>query len=81
MIPQNLDKSPIDYRELKGRKFAGGLMARLSQQHGSEAWRRTVTRHVPESWPAARLALQARIAALDVSQDETVLELTQEEAA
>ncbi len=30
------------------------------------AWRETVTQHVPESWPAARLALQARIAALDI---------------
>ena len=56
-------------------------MARLSHHHGSEAWRETVTRHVPESWSAARLALQARIAALDLAQDETVLDLTQDEAA
>jgi hypothetical protein len=32
----------------------------------SVAWRKTVTQHVPETWPAARLALQARIAALDI---------------
>jgi hypothetical protein len=31
------------------------------------AWRETVTQHTPESWNAARLALQARIAALDVN--------------
>jgi hypothetical protein len=36
---------------------------------------------VPESWPAARLALQARIAALDLEAGETILELTQEQAA
>ena len=31
-----------------------------------DAWRETVTQHLPESWAAARLALQARIAALDI---------------
>ena len=30
------------------------------------AWRETVTQHRPEPWPAARLALQARICALDL---------------
>jgi hypothetical protein len=55
-------------------------MARLARRHGSEAWRETVTGHVPESWPAARLALQARIAALDIASDETVLDLTDEAA-
>ena len=30
------------------------------------AWRETLMQHMPESWPAARLALQARIAALDI---------------
>ena len=81
MIPHNLDESPIEYPERNSGKAAGGLMARLSHHHGSEAWRETVTRHLPESWPAARLALQARIAALDLAQDETVLDLTQDEAA
>ena len=39
------------------------------QKHDIEtsAWHETVTKHVPEPWPAARLALQARIAALDVN--------------
>ena len=32
----------------------------------SDAWRQTVTQHLPESWPAARMSLQARIAALDI---------------
>jgi hypothetical protein len=30
------------------------------------AWRETVTQHLPETWPAARRSLQARIAALDI---------------
>jgi hypothetical protein len=75
MIPRNLDESPIDVPERKG------LMARRLHHHGSEAWRETVTQHMPETWPAARLALQARISALDFSQDERVLDLTQEVAA
>ena len=79
MIPQNRDESPIDYPEHK--KSADGLIARLARRHGSEAWRETVTGHVPESWPAARLALQARIAALDLEAGESILELTQEQAA
>lgn len=33
---------------------------------GNDAWRQTVTQHLPESWPAARMALQARISALDI---------------
>ena len=81
MLPRNLDESPIDLPERGNGKSADSLMARLSHHHGSEAWRETVTRHTPESWPAARLALQARIAALDVLQDEPVLELSQDEAA
>ncbi|HET7211404.1 MAG TPA: hypothetical protein VFI85_06645 [Methyloceanibacter sp.] len=81
MIPHNIDESPIESPERDSGKYAGGLMARLSHHHGSEAWRETVTRHVPESWPAARLALQARIAALDLAQDETILDLTRDEAA
>ena len=79
MIPQNRNESPIDYPERT--KSADSLMARLARRHGSEAWRETVTGHVPESWPAARLALQARIAALDLEAGETILELTQEQAA
>ena len=43
-----------------------GFVTRRKGSRGSAAWRETVTQHVPESWPAARLALQARIAALDI---------------
>jgi hypothetical protein len=75
MIPRNLDQSPIDAAERKG------LMARRLHNHGGKAWHETVTQHMPETWPAARLALQARIAALDIAQDEGVIELTQEAAA
>jgi hypothetical protein len=75
MIPRNLDESPIDAAERKG------LMARRMNHRGSKAWRETVTQHMPETWPAARLALQARIAALDIAQDDGVIELTQEAAA
>jgi hypothetical protein len=38
----------------------------FTRRKDKPAWRETVTRHVPEPWPAARLALQARIAALDI---------------
>ena len=75
MIPQNRNESP------ERKKSADSLMARLARRHGSEAWRETVTGHAPESWPAARLALQARIAALDLEANEAILELTQEQAA
>ena len=43
-----------------------GFVTRRKSSTGSAAWRETVTQHVPETWPAARLALQARIAALDI---------------
>jgi len=39
---------------------------RKKRAQGSTAWRKTVTQHEPEPWLAARLALQARIAALDI---------------
>lgn len=42
-----------------------GFVTRRKRAKDS-AWRETVTQHVPEAWPAARLALQARIAALDI---------------
>jgi hypothetical protein len=80
MIPQKLDESPIEHPERNNGKSADSLMARLAHHRGSETWRETVTKHVPESWPAARLALQARIAALDVAADETILDLTEEAA-
>jgi hypothetical protein len=43
-----------------------GFVTRRKNSKRDEAWRETLTQHMPESWPAARLALQARIAALDV---------------
>ncbi len=46
-----------------------GFSRRKRAQSKQGDWRETVTRHVPEAWPAARLALQARIAALDIEAD------------
>ena len=43
-----------------------GFVTRRKNSKRDDAWRETLTQHVPESWPAARLALQARIAALDI---------------
>jgi hypothetical protein len=43
-----------------------GFVTRRRRANDSVAWRATVTQHMPETWPAARLALQARIAALDI---------------
>jgi hypothetical protein len=40
--------------------------SRKKRAQGSGAWHQTVTQHEPEPWLAARLALQARIAALDI---------------
>jgi hypothetical protein len=39
---------------------------RKKRAQGSNAWHQTVTQHAPEPWLAARLALQARISALDI---------------
>jgi hypothetical protein len=43
-----------------------GFVTRRKSAKSSATWHDTVTQHMPESWPAARLALQARIAALDI---------------
>ena len=43
-----------------------GFVTRRKTPKSGSAWHETVTQHMPESWPAARLALQARIAALDI---------------
>ncbi len=51
----------------KARRAAGFALRKQQQDIETSAWRETVTKHVPEPWPAARLALQARIAALDVN--------------
>ena len=65
-------------QELKNEDLVAKLASRLEQARGfavrrqrhesdSDAWRATVTQHAPEPWPAARLALQARIVALGVN--------------
>lgn len=64
LVPQTSEASPQE-----GGKLAEisrlGFKTRRRRSHGSLAWRETVTQYVPETWPAARLALQARIRALD----------------
>ena len=73
MVPQQLEQ-----QSEAGRRHAGplasipslGFSRRKHAQPEFSAWRETVTRHLPESWPAARLALQARIAALDILETE-----------
>jgi hypothetical protein len=69
MAPQDLEKHPSEAPPHEGGKFTEmsslGFVTRRRRSHGSLAWRETVTQHAPEPWPAARLALQARIAALD----------------
>lgn len=69
MVPQEHDKQP----EAEGSRAGPlasipslGFSRRRYAERKPQAWRETVTRHLPESWPAARLALQARIAALDI---------------
>lgn len=42
-----------------------GFVTRRKHSKENVAWRETVTQHAPEAWQAARLALQARICALD----------------
>jgi|SoimicmetaTmtHMA_FD_contig_31_30615166_length_423_multi_2_in_0_out_0_1 hypothetical protein len=65
-------------QEMKNQDLVAKLASRLEQARGfsvrkkrhetdADAWRATVTQHAPEPWPAARLALQARIAALEVN--------------
>jgi hypothetical protein len=69
MIPQEQLKQPkateayaVPLAAIKSLGFS----RRKRTQSKQADWRETVTRHVPEAWPAARLALQARIAALDI---------------
>ncbi len=51
----------------RARVKAGFALRKRQQETEFDAWRATVTKHMPEPWPAARLSLQARIAALDVN--------------
>lgn len=69
MALQELENQPKDVPDRVGPLAAIrslGFVTRRRRSNDSVAWRETVTQHVPETWPAARLALQARIAALDI---------------
>jgi hypothetical protein len=68
MATQGLNRLHQDLvRRLSEAQCATGFALRRRRQDSeSSAWHATVTKHMPEPWPAARLALQARIAALDV---------------
>jgi len=68
MVPQQSAKHPETGEAYVGpvaRIPSLGFSRRKRVQDGG-AWRETVTQHVPETWPAARMSLQARIAALDL---------------
>ncbi len=64
MATQELERHTESMPVGKGGERSGFAMRRMLKL-GSLPWRQTVTRHAPEPWPAARLSLQARIAALD----------------
>jgi hypothetical protein len=69
MALQELDKHQSEALESLGGPLAeiATLAAnRKKRAQGSGAWRKTVTQHAPEPWLVARLALQARISALDI---------------
>jgi hypothetical protein len=69
MAPQELEQHSEGQEPYVGPLAAIpslGFVTRRRRANGSVAWRKTITQHVPETWPAARLALQARIAALDI---------------
>ena len=70
MVPQEHLKKQPEVQGAHAGPLASipslGFSRRRSVERRPSAWRETVTRHLPESWPAARLALQARIAALDI---------------
>lgn len=65
LTPQEQKKHP-DIKEPYAGPLASIPSLGFTRRKHKLAWRETVTRHVPEPWPAARLALQARIAALDI---------------
>jgi hypothetical protein len=67
MATQELEHKDLVEKLASRLERATGFAVRKRQHEtDSDAWRATVTQHAPEPWPAARLALQARIAALDV---------------
>ena len=65
LTPQEQNKHPETQKPYVG-PLATIPSLGFTRHKDKLAWRETVTRHVPEPWPAARLALQARIAALDI---------------
>jgi hypothetical protein len=69
MATQELERlhDTLARRLSKAQRGMGFALRKQQQDTEASAWRETVTKHVPEPWPAARLALQARIAALDVN--------------
>ncbi|MFZ2017118.1 MAG: hypothetical protein WAU90_00395 [Methyloceanibacter sp.] len=60
-------RNKLARRLSKAQRGMGFALRRQKHDIETSAWHETVTKHVPEPWPAARLALQARIAALDVN--------------
>ncbi len=70
MALQELEMHPGEAREPNSGPLAKiaslGFVTRRKRSNRDAAWRKTVTQHAIEPWPVARLALQARIAALDV---------------
>ena len=69
MATQRLERlhQELTQRLSRARANTGFALRKQQQDPESSAWHATVTKHVPKPWPAARLALQARIAALDVN--------------
>jgi hypothetical protein len=66
MATQEIERVQDLAPKLAGSLPCSGFATRKRRAEAeSKAWRETVTQHAPEPWPAARLALQARIAALD----------------
>jgi hypothetical protein len=68
MAPQQQVKHPEPHETYVGPLASIPSLGYTGRKRAErrDAWRQTVTQHLPESWPAARMALQARIAALDI---------------
>ena len=67
MDPQTLEQ----HQNEAPKRWCGKLadipsLGFVTKRKVNRGWRETVTQHATEPWLAARLALQARIAALDV---------------
>jgi hypothetical protein len=68
MAPQELEQQQAQSQESVGPLAAIPTLQAVPRRRrtGGNSWHKTVTKHVPEPWPAALMALQARIAALDI---------------